>query len=291
MNTWRSSIGHNATTQQEEENDSYGSIERNKVASSSPRWIVIQIRRLENISWWWKVVFALFLFLLPSLLATLLWRWVSSETIEWLEHWWSHKQRKQLKWLLYYLIYVSFALMGFPAALFSLGAGYLLGPWWGAIISVIALSTVALTAFVLARYVFYSFFYDVVVELFSLGGLQRWNVVMAHRAFMITCLIRASPLFPFTLSSFLLGITDAPIAKFLVGTSMGTLPEVILLTHVGSLANSLVQVMTHEKTLHQHRWYWLITGLLTSTLVVYLITRIAKKTLQQQLASTTMDSD
>ncbi|EME28397.1 uncharacterized protein Gasu_40930 [Galdieria sulphuraria] len=198
--------------------DSYGSIETNKVISPTPpSWIVVQIRRLEHISWWWKILFLLFLFLLPCLLATWIWHWISLETIQWLEHW-SRQQRKQWQCLLYYLIEVSFVLLCFPAAVFSLGAGFLLGPWWGALISVVALSTVACIAFVLARYIFYSFFYDVAVELFSLNRLEQWNVVMTHRAFMMTLLIRASPLFPFTLSSFLLGITDASIAKFLMAT-------------------------------------------------------------------------
>ncbi|KAK4529066.1 hypothetical protein GAYE_SCF7681MG7016 [Galdieria yellowstonensis] len=225
--------------------------------------------------------------LLPGLLVTsLIWSLVSMKTIEQLEDWWWSAHRKHLRWLWYYLAYVGFGLIGFPAAVWTLGAGYLFGPWKGAMITVTAMTTIALVAFGLSRYVFYSFFYDVAAELWSKRQLEQWNGVMTQRGFLMTLLFRCSPLFPFTWTSFLLGITPVPIVAFLLASCIGTLPEVIFLTHMGSLASSLVEIVETNSSpmasFHRRRWYVLILGLVFSALVVYIITRIAKQTLEQQ---------
>eukprot|EP00871_Galdieria_phlegrea_P000775 jgi/Galph1/1699/GphlegSOOS_G368.1 len=274
----------------------YGTFKSFLTVKKKPRWLITIIRHVQKFPWWWRTLLYALIFLFPSLLAAFLWKLISLEmihklmkcTILWfLENdspldSWSKSQRlsRQIVW--YSLLYVLLALLCFPASIFTMGAGVLFGPWLGAAVAILCLCTVALIAFSLARFLFSAFFYDVTLELFSNEWLQLYDELSVRRGFLLTFLIRSSPIFPFAVCSYFLGIMQVSITKFLIATSLGILPEVIFLTHFGSLANSLVDIVTNNhKAWSRHQWYLLVSGSAVSFVVIIIITSIAKRTLQR----------
>jgi uncharacterized membrane protein YdjX (TVP38/TMEM64 family) len=146
---------------------------------------------------------------------------------------------RELGWLgvpVYALSFVLWCLFGLPAALFSIGAGVTWGVLWGTLIAVPAATLTATTAFLVGRYLFRGKFRDWLMHRPRLTAIDR---AITNRGPILVLLLRFSPVFPFPILNYVLGLTHIPTSGFFLATLIGMVPITFMWTYVGSVGAEL----------------------------------------------------
>jgi uncharacterized membrane protein YdjX (TVP38/TMEM64 family) len=103
----------------------------------------------------------------------------------------------------------------------------------------------------------------------------------------IVFLLRLSPVFPFSLLNYALGLTRVRLVDYLVA-SLGMLPGTVLYVYLGKAAGDVAAVaggVRSERGLAD--WALLGVGLTATAIVTILITRIARRALEEATAEGT----
>ena len=183
--------------------------------------------------------------------------------------------------VLFALIYVAATVAALPAWLLTLGAGFVWGPLPGTLL-VSPVSTIAATA------------------AFSLGrGLARERVArrvetdprfaaidaaVGRSGFRIVLLLRLSPVFPFNLLNYALGLTRVTLRDFVLASWIGMLPGTFLYVYLGSLATSAAELAGGQRPDSGAAGQALFFGgLLATVSVTWMITRTARRELRRTL--------
>lgn len=126
-----------------------------------------------------------------------------------------------------------------PASALTLAAGFLYGPVTGTAIVSAASTLGATLAFRVSRYLARPFVLRKLQDYPKLAAVQsKVSLDGANVVF----LLRLSPLVPFTLLNYALGVTEVPLASY-VGTSWaGMLPATIAYVYLGSTGRSAADV-------------------------------------------------
>jgi uncharacterized membrane protein YdjX (TVP38/TMEM64 family) len=131
--------------------------------------------------------------------------------------------------VLFCAVYSVSTLLLLPTTPFALVAGALYGPWGGfALLTLLSLG-VDLMAFSLARFARGPF--QRMRQ--RVPGLARLDEAMKDGGFGAVCLLRLSPLAPYGVLNYVLGLTRVSPASFLAGTLVGSLPPTVLFLVLG----------------------------------------------------------
>ncbi len=169
------------------------------------------------------------------------------------------------------------AVVGFvPGALLTLAAGAIFGLLEGVAYVFTAASLGACAAFLVARHLARA-----AIE-HRLEGNQRFAAIdraIGSEGRKIVFLLRLSPVFPFNLLNYALGLTRVRFGDYAVAC-VGMLPGTFLYVYLGSLARNLAGLAAGETGVGsvQERWIF-IGGLIVTAVVTVLITRIARRAL------------
>lgn len=181
-------------------------------------------------------------------------------------------------------LYIGAALTLLPGSALTLGAGLAYGPVVGVLI-VGPVSVLAATlAFLVARGVGRGWVERRVAADPHFARLQR---AIAARGFRVVLLLRLSPLFPYSLLNYALGLSGVRTRDYVLASAIGMLPGSILYVYLGSLMTS-VSALASGTLPDAGPWrtalYW--GGLACSIAVTVVITRIARAALRQKLSAT-----
>jgi len=176
----------------------------------------------------------------------------------------------------YVLGVVAFA----PGSVLTLGAGFVWGPVWGTLLVSPASVLGATLAFLLGR----TLLRDRVQA--WVAGNARFAAVdeaVGRQGFLIVGLLRLSPVFPFVLLNYALGLTRVKTRSYVAASFLGMLPATFLFTTLGSTLSDLAEVTSGEATRDPaaHWLYW--GGLLATVAATAVITRIATRALKQRV--------
>lgn len=180
-------------------------------------------------------------------------------------------------------VYVGAALLLLPGSLLTLGAGFAYGPLWGALL-VSPVSVIAATlAFALGRTFLGGWVAAQVAERPRFAAVDR---AIDESGFKIVLLLRLSPVFPYSLTNYALGLTRIGLGKYALASFLGMLPGTVLYVYLGSLVTSASQ-LARGKTPDAGPWgqalYW--GGLGCALVVTVIVTRIARRALRSSLAA------
>ena len=169
-----------------------------------------------------------------------------------------------------------------PAVLLTLAAGAIFGVVWGAVWVFIAAVLGSAAAFLVSRYVAR----DLVAR--RLAANPRFAAVdraVGREGRKIVFLLRLSPLFPFVLLNYALGLTTVRFADYLLA-AVGMIPGTILYVYYGKLAGD-VAALAGGAPVARGPGYWLVLGLglLASVLVATLVGRTAKRALAEAVGT------
>ena len=178
--------------------------------------------------------------------------------------------------VLFALAYVIASVLLLPASVLTLGAGFVYGTVGGTLLVVPASLTAAMISFVVARRFARSWVQVRVARKPRLAALGR---AIGRSGFKLTLLVRLSPIFPFAVLNYALGVTEIRVRDYFTASVLGMLPGTIAYVYLGSLVTSATGL---GRGAGQSWLYWAGGAL---TLVASLaITAIARQALRRELA-------
>ena len=163
-----------------------------------------------------------------------------------------------------------------PASLLTLGAGALFGVVKGTIFVLIGATLGATGAFLIARYVAR----DWVSR--RVGRDPRFAAIdaaIAEQGRKVVFLLRLSPVIPFNVLNYALGLTNVRLADYVVA-SIGMIPGTLLYVYTGKLASVVVGASNAAAPARGTAFYVVLgLGLAATAAVTVLVTRVAKRAL------------
>lgn len=171
-----------------------------------------------------------------------------------------------------------------PGSLLTLAAGAIFGLGPGIAYVLVAATLGATAAFLVARHLAR----DAVAR--RLATQPRFAAVdraIAADGRRIVFLLRLSPVFPFNLLNYALGLTSVSLRDFVLA-SLGMIPGTALYVYVGKLAGDLATLASGQARPHGPAYYAVLgLGLAATLFVTLLVTRTARRALDAATGATT----
>lgn len=181
------------------------------------------------------------------------------------------------------VVYILATLLLLPGAFLGLLAGFLYGPVWGTLL-VSPVSVVAATlAFLLGRTLLRDRISRTISRNSRFGAIDR---AIGERGFLLVLLLRLSPIIPFNLLNYSLGLTPVRLRDYVSASFFGMLPGTALYVSLGSLVPNLTglgQTSQYGDGGSASRMVYFI-GVIATLLLVVLLGRIARRALQKHIS-------
>ena len=129
-----------------------------------------------------------------------------------------------------------------PGGILQGAAGFLYGPVVGFLFAWPMGAITGSVSFVLGRTVLR----DVVAARLS-GRLGRLDRALAESGTLVVALLRISPLSPFNVFHYALGLTAVTWRQFFVGTLLGSIPPALLFVYIGSTVADLTELVDSDR--------------------------------------------
>lgn len=189
-------------------------------------------------------------------------------------------ENRTVSWLVFIALYIVATVLLLPGSLLTLGAGFLFGLGYGFAIVSFASVVGASCAFLVGRF----FARDWVAG--KLAGVPRFAALdraIEQRGALIVLLTRLSPIFPFNLLNYALGLTGVRFWTYVAVSWLGMIPGTILYVYLGSIASNLTSLLAGDLGESPVGQWPLYVGLLATLGLTIVISRIATKTLSANL--------
>ncbi|KAG6491474.1 TVP38/TMEM64 family membrane protein slr0305-like [Zingiber officinale] len=177
--------------------------------------------------------------------------------------------------------YIPLTILAVPAAVLSLGGGYLFGFPIGFLADSVGATIGSVAAFLLGRALGRSY---VISKMKDYPDIQAAAIAIEKSGFKIVLLLRLAPLVPFCLSNYFLSVTSISLAEYTMASWLGMMPITLALAYVGTTLKELAEVTHGWSEVSIARWALMIAGLLISAVLMVCVTREAKAALQRTLA-------
>ncbi len=171
-------------------------------------------------------------------------------------------------------LYIAAAVAFLPGSVLTLGAGAIFGVVQGTIYVFVGATLGATAAFLVGRYVARSWISKKIEGNTKFASIDR---AVGKEGFKIVLLTRLSPVFPFNLLNYAMGLTSVSLKDY-VFASVGMLPGTIMYVYIGSLAGDIGSGASTAQTILK------VVGLIATVVVTIFVTRIARKALEQEIA-------
>ena len=165
-----------------------------------------------------------------------------------------------------------------PGSLLTLAAGAVFGLVEGTITVLAAATVGSALAFLVSRHLARSVIEKKLTDSARFAAIDRAVGAQGRR---IVFLLRLSPVFPFNLLNYALGLTRVRFADYLVA-SVGMLPGTVLYVYYGKLAGD-VAALAGGAAVEKGVGYYavLVLGLAATAIVTALVTRTARRALAE----------
>ncbi|MDB9315796.1 TVP38/TMEM64 family protein [Spirulina sp. CS-785/01] len=127
--------------------------------------------------------------------------------------------------------YVLLTLLGIPGTILTVTGGVVFGVWWGTLWSVFGATLGAISAFLLARYLFRHWMKD---KFAQHPFLRRCEAAVQKMPLNFILALRFTPISPFNVVNFLLGLTPISLSVYTLGTFFGIIPGTFVYTWLGA---------------------------------------------------------
>jgi uncharacterized membrane protein YdjX (TVP38/TMEM64 family) len=170
--------------------------------------------------------------------------------------------------MVFALTYVVLTIFLVPGSALTLGAGAIFGLWRGAVTVIVGANLGALCSFMLAR----TFLREKVEQWAKVNPkFAALDRAIGREGFKMILLSRLSPVFPFTLLNYLLGLSKVRVRSYVLANMIGMLPGTFLYVYLGATAR---EALTGSSGLLVKA-----IGLVATIAVVALVTRTARRAL------------
>lgn len=177
-------------------------------------------------------------------------------------------------------IYIIATVAFLPGSILTLGSGVVFGVVWGSVYVFIGATLGATAAFLVGRYLARGWVANKIADNKKFAIIDK---AVEREGLKIVLLTRLSPIFPFNLLNYALGITGVTLKDYFIG-SLGMIPGTIMYVYIGSLAGNLALIGTEtQPTNPTLQWAIRILGLIATVAVTIYVTRIAQKALEEEV--------
>lgn len=183
---------------------------------------------------------------------------------------------------LYGLAYVVATVLLLPASVLTIGAGFVWGVGGGFLLVWPAATLGALAAFGVGRSVARGWVAGLVERS---PRLRAVDDAVGEQSFQVIVLLRLSPLVPFNLLNYVLGISRARVSAYAIATAVAMIPGILLYVYIGSLITNAAALASGERPdagVAQRIFFW--GGLVATATATVLISRLARKKLARDTA-------
>jgi len=137
---------------------------------------------------------------------------------------------------LYLAAYTAVSLFFFPAAILTITAGFAWGTFAGFAIAVPASTLASASAFILGRFVFSGRVRRMLLKRPKLAAIEN---AINSKGPRLVFLLRFSPVLPFPILNYILGMTRIPLLGFVAATFVGIMPISLMYTYIGDIGATL----------------------------------------------------
>ena len=177
----------------------------------------------------------------------------------------------------YALAYAAAAICLLPGSILMMGAGVAYGPIWGTLIASPVSALAATAAFLVGRTV-------------ARRRVAAWaardprfaaiDAAVGTQGLKLVILVRLSPLIPFNVLNYALGLTRVRTRDYALGSLIGMLPVTFLYVYAGALAGDLA-LASRGGAGQPARMLVSALGLAATLAVTIYLTRLAKRALAE----------
>jgi uncharacterized membrane protein YdjX (TVP38/TMEM64 family) len=181
------------------------------------------------------------------------------------------------------LVYVLLTVALVPNSFLTIASGALFGFYWGTVYSFVASVLGAVAAFLAARYLVRD---RLARRLVASPRFRRIDRALCRDGLRVVLLIRLSPVFPFSLLNYALGMSRVRLRDYVLG-SIAMLPGTALYVYPGMVAGKVVALGAGRAEPHDGRYYLTMAGgLVVTVLAIVLLTRVARRSLREETGET-----
>ncbi len=193
---------------------------------------------------------------------------------------------REKAWALYVLTYVVATVCFLPASILTLAGGAIFGLAAGSVLVSIGSTLGAVAAFYVGR----SFARDWISQrIAAWPRFRALDAALGRRGFLIVLLTRMSPAFPYFLLNYAYGVSSVRPRDYILGSWLGMMPATVAYVYLGTLAASIAQVVSGGASGASQpgmlRWVLLAFGIAATIAVTVVVTRLASRELDSQLAT------
>jgi uncharacterized membrane protein YdjX (TVP38/TMEM64 family) len=195
-------------------------------------------------------------------------------------HWMQEIQHAGWKgYLMFIVLYAVCCIFFIPASFLTFAAGAVWGFWGGTALVLIGNGLGSLLCLLITRYMFRGLAAKVFRRYKKLETIAG---AVEHDGWKMVLLTRLSPIMPFSLINYALGLTKLSAWHFLVATEVGSIPAIAVYVYLGTVMGNLAKI---RSDLHHGVWYWTIqgVGLFMAVFVTVYVTRMASRSLKQRI--------
>lgn len=165
------------------------------------------------------------------------------------------------------LFYTLAEVLAIPAIPLTASAGYLFGVKEGTAIVLLSASIASAIGFLLGR-TFFRTYVEGILE--DKPEFKRIDKAIGEQGFKMILLLRLAPIFPFSFSNYLYGVTSVKFWPYFFGTMIGFAPGTLAYVYSGEIGKAL----TVESSTAQP-WYIYALGLVLFSGVLKVVTDVA----------------
>lgn len=189
---------------------------------------------------------------------------------------------------LYVLGYTVATVAMVPGSILTLTAGALFGLAKGTIVAFLGAVCGAAAAFLVSRYVARGFVERSIMANLRFAAIDR---AIGAEGGKIVLLLRLSPVVPYNLLNYALGITRVSFTAYIVA-SVGMIPAEMVYVYYGKVAGDVI-ALSAGATIPKGPAYYVVTvlGLVATVVVTTILARIATRALRQSTEEVVSQAD
>lgn len=213
------------------------------------------------------------------LVATMMVLWRFLPVVEWIQSFLrTVESLGVMGMVLFGIVYIAATIFFVPGLILTVGAGMLFGVVYGTIAVSLASTIGATLAFLLGRYAMRDWVAERIANNPRFAAIDRG---VANSGWKIVGLVRLSPIFPFNLINYAFGITKVSLREYVLASWIGMMPGTLMYVYLGSATGDLAAFLSGEREKQPAEFALYIVGLIVTIAVTVLVTRIARRALNE----------
>lgn len=181
--------------------------------------------------------------------------------------------------ILFILLYMVAAITMAPAFVLSVAAGALFGVWRGSLLVFISATLGAVAAYGVARGLTRTPLVNGIMRDRRVEVVRR---AVAHKGAWVQFLLRLSPIVPYVLLNYALGLSGVRLRDFVLAC-FGMIPTIVMYAYYGRVVGDVAKIAAGVAPPRGREYYvLLVVGLVATVIATMVITRAARRAIEQQ---------